>query len=142
MGGFVTLDRADGPECPNCGCRDAKILREATPRPEGWQPEPGVSWFDQQMDTQGRAKCSFCRLEFLFKETLTEPEVEFPDGVSNDPDPHPAAPIGCGVSAPAVPAKAARPVCLECGTTMKVSSTRPAFRWYKCDCGETRKVPR
>ena len=35
---FTTLDLCDGPECPNCGCRDAEILEapNADAAATGW----------------------------------------------------------------------------------------------------------
>lgn len=138
MGRFVTLDRADGPPCPNCGCRDAEILREATPRPEGWKPDPDVSWWDQQIDTQGRAKCKCCRLEFTFKEVLTEPEE--PEMPISEPE---AAAVA--TSAPTVISTQTVPTvaCPECGAAMRVTSTRRSVRYHKCPkCGKTSKTAR
>ncbi len=31
--------------------------------------------------------------------------------------------------------------CVQCGSSMKVSSTRKQFRWYRCGyCGATQKI--
>lgn len=60
---MINLDLCEGPECPNCGCRDTQILRQ--PR-EPAEPDPdgqGV-WF-----SSGQARCKVCRTQFAFRLT-------------------------------------------------------------------------
>lgn len=49
------LEPCNGPPCPKCGCRDAKIIAF---------PQIGVpTWYGA-----GRAQCNHCRLVYHFKE--------------------------------------------------------------------------
>lgn len=58
------LTRANGPECPICGCRDAEILKEPK----------SASWF-----AAGRARCKHCGRVFNFVE---EEQEEMDHGIS------------------------------------------------------------
>ncbi len=120
---MILLTPADGPECPRCGCRDSKILAK---------PEP-KSWFRRF----GRARCGYCETVFSFKEAGAGDETGCDpanDAIGDDPGQLIASEV-----AAIVPRSV--PVCAECRIEMRVSSTRKAYRWYKCPrCGSTRKV--
>lgn len=115
---FATLELCQGPACPRCGCRDARILQEPAAK----------SWW-----ACGRARCRHCGLVYGFRDTSPSPAP----GPAADPAPEPAAEPRTD---PATPPPL---TCGDCHERMKVSSTRKLFRWYKCPrCGKTQKVAR
>jgi DNA-directed RNA polymerase subunit M/transcription elongation factor TFIIS len=61
---YARLDLCEGPECPNCGCCDAEILREPVK-----VEETASRWWPI-----GRARCRNCGSEFSFDE-IREPET-------------------------------------------------------------------
>ena len=114
------LSPANGPECPHCGCRDSRILAK---------PDSKL-WFGRF----GRARCGFCRQVFSFREL---PEEDGPIEIEVDEDEDPPA------IAEEPPTPTAAPTCPDCGSEMRVSSTRKTYRWYKCAaCRQTLKVAR
>ncbi len=111
------LEICKGPECPHCGCRDSEILKE---------PAGGRSWFNS-----GRARCRHCGMEFSFQELPPEPEPA--------PIVEPEQTVPIQIAERTIPA----PKCPDCGGEMRVTSTRKAVRYHKCDaCGRTMKTPK
>jgi predicted RNA-binding Zn-ribbon protein involved in translation (DUF1610 family) len=121
---MILLTPASGPECPRCGCRDSRILQKPNPK----------RWYGRF----GKARCGHCFLLF----SIQDDDVGDVDQPSQEDD----FEDGLDIAEPAQeqPDKTKLPPdCQSCGTEMKVSSTRKAFRWYKCpECGKTKKVPR
>jgi transcription elongation factor Elf1 len=127
---WPTLDIATGPICPNCGCTDSKIQREAV----------GGQWF-----AAGRARCRSCGRQFHF---VVAPAEKAP----GPPLPPPAAPAtptpGLVNGERQEPLSQHEPhpryrvfVCEDCGGRLHVKSTRGTVRLLKCkECGETYKL--
>ena len=126
---FARLDLCDGPMCPMCGCKDARILEEPT---EG-------SWWPS-----GKAACKHCGRRFAFRLkqsgesagdqataplSVSEPEIGLAgnDGESIEPF-DPDRPV---------PYETTR--CPFCGSRdTKITSTRRPRRFHKCrGCGES-----
>jgi hypothetical protein len=72
---YVKLDKADGPKCPHCGCRDSEILKGSA----------AGSWFGgrqisrpmeipPEFATQGTAVCGHCGRRFTVHRDV-EPEA-------------------------------------------------------------------
>lgn len=69
------LERCNGPECPRCGCQDAKILQAPAPGAKSW-------WADS-----GRARCQHCGIVFSFREIApVETESGRPRAESGEPN--------------------------------------------------------
>lgn len=127
---FLTLEPANGPSCPKCGCRDVRILQ--------YPPEPGPDGKSQSWWAQGRARCRHCGLSFAFRE-LPEP---LGAGVVNSPEdiePDELETTEIRTRDVAYPVRQ----CPECGSpnTYVVSSgkkpapDRPRIRHHRCkDC--------
>lgn len=124
---------ADGPACPQCGCRDSEILRPPS-------ATEGESWF-RRMQGSGLARCGHCRLVFGFhgKAPATiAPAVA--DAALGDME-FEAADIAPGEIEP-IARDAAYPVrqCPECGSSeIKVTSSgkkpangSPRIRYHQC----------
>lgn len=129
---YVRLEAANGPECPHCGCRDARILREPNPDQEGW-------W------AGGKARCKNCGRVFAFRKvprrefSELEPEPVPPD-VEAEPTMEPetesmAMPLSAENRDTAYPVRA----CPECESpdVLVKSSPRakpgdPKLRYHIC----------
>lgn len=131
------LKLCNGPACPYCGCRDARILVEPKTH------LGSASWFGA-----GKARCNHCGKPFSFREMPSvqretivpaylnpygdELQVEVPD-----PEQHGAA-VDHAPERPPKHFPGNR--CPKCGGIERVTSTRPLYRWKKCvECGNTRK---
>lgn len=121
MNYLTTLDRCQGPECPKCGCRDAKILKE---------PDLGLgvtTWYGS-----GMARCRNCRATFHFKHEEAEPAVQNTAMVAAAPEPIAETPDPAKTGVPYVRMK-----CPQCKSPkLRVTSTRGSIRWHRCSaCG-------
>ena len=125
----IQLDRCRGPECPNCGCRDAELLRE--PIPDTPQQK---TWFGS-----GLAECNHCRRRFHFKELPAQPQPPPIEDVSvelEEPAPLPDPPRIEKTFMPVV-------MCDDCNVQMRITSTKKALRYHRCpQCGNTAKTAR
>jgi hypothetical protein len=146
-----------GPDCPICGCRDVRIVREPQPprhasfgpmllhgQPVTTETMP-ASWASGSWGSgSGVAVCRHCERSFSFTATVAPPPPE-PDHVEfQRPEPivHQDPP----------PVEYQRPAlnvvrCPECGEVAgqygkgpKVKSKQKKARYYKCSCGCTFKV--
>ena len=138
---FVHLDCCEGPACPTCGCQDARIIRE---------PRADQAWFGS-----GLARCRHCGRRFNFRQVQSAPPMA-PEPPLMDGDDHigdankkvavdhvPEVTKKIEAVPEAVPSGKRRIACEDCDVRMKVTSTREAYRWYKCpNCGKTEKIPR
>lgn len=141
---YVTLDKADGPECPHCGCLATEILKNT----------PAGTWFGgrqlsrpevpipPEQACQGTAVCSHCRKRFAVRVVEQPVEPEVADVLYGDEEPiiDTAAEIADDlVAAKSVPYPL-RLRCPSCGSRrVPVSSTRQpeppstlVRRYHKC----------
>lgn len=126
---FVQLEPANGPACPYCGCRDARILKHP--------PEGVTTWWEQ-----GRARCNHCGAAFAFRE-LPPPVGEAADETAVEAE-FESAEIELPESVKVPARDTAYPVreCPECGspnTRVKSSPKAPPdqskIRYHECkDC--------
>ncbi len=129
----IQLDRCQGPECPNCGCRDAELLRE----PINGTAAGEKSWFGS-----GFAECNHCRRRFHFKEVPAEAE---PPAIEDTLLEEPEAEL---VTAEPDPPRIKRAIipevtCEDCDTKMKITTVKKHVRYHKCpQCGNTAKTAR
>ena len=125
----IQLDRCLGPECPNCGCRDAELLRE---------PINGAgekSWFGS-----GLAECNHCGRRFHFKELPAQPAP-----LEETPPEEPQRELAAAEPDPPRIKRAIIPVvtCQDCDTKMKITTVKKHVRYHKCPkCGNTAKTAR
>ena len=149
----MDLERCTGPACPRCGCKDADILRDGTPQPTAQPPlAKRTRWW-----SDGQAICNHCNQPFYFTppplDHATPPPLTHAhptlDGVRDltptpdlmpDPSP-PRTPEQLAAGAPATPQAI---LCPKCGSAaVRVYSTRPNVRYYRCkDCENRFKKPR
>jgi len=123
---WLSLDLANGPRCPHCGCRDARILEE---------PTEGTWW------PSGRAACKHCGQRFNFRGAEEDREAmpALPEMIEREeaeelPAESPAYDPDRGVIYHVIR-------CPACGgTNTRVSRTARPIRYHKCsDCEHTFK---
>lgn len=116
---YVRLEAAAGPECPHCGCRDAKILRHPNPVEPGQEP----SWWGG-----GKARCNHCSREFVFRRA---PEKVIPEEPLIPLDAEPAV-MPMPVEKPAPVATYQKPKCPKCDGRSHVNGKHGRVRYHKC----------
>lgn len=113
-----SLQLANGPACPRCGCRDSRILQTPVADPTIWYAR-----------TLGRARCGHCGLVFAFR-GLDPQAVDAVMAAVDDPP-----------AAVPTPKDTAYPVraCPECGSPdVRVTSSpkpkpgSPKIRYHEC----------
>lgn len=152
----MQLTPANGPACPNCGCKDVEIVREPKPPIEDQLPrKDGIkgSWW-----AGGMAICQYCFNDFHFGDRgesgLTPtPDLTLTPDLTPAPDllPNPNPPVSPPVST-LPPLTTLRPqidsiraiVCPDCGSAdVRVTSTQKRVRYYRCKvCPRRFKMPR
>lgn len=113
------IERANGPECPACGCTDAEILRE---------PDEEASWWHGS----GLARCNHCGKRFGFS--------EYPPAIALPPPPPPPAEVRQALGGAVLYNPICCPACHSENT--RITSTRPRknpstpqIRYHRCnDC--------
>ena len=148
---YVSLDLCSGPECPRCGCQDAKILDPPRPesevRRDGWfgsqrrgprvsssQPAvelprpPGINHGNGEWWAPGQAVCRHCRKTFFFRQRAEpdKPPAEAPDVIATEEHSRPPTSVPFYLVG-----------CPACGSTdtRVTSTTRPVRRHKCCKCG-------
>jgi hypothetical protein len=129
----MLLEKCDGPACPRCGCKDAKILAEPRPvaPPEAFNGLETSRQAPAHWWPTGRARCNHCRLGFSFRELAQPVEVE--EDLPEEIEPQTAAP-------------AVLTRCPKCNGRFHVYRTKGSIQYRKCkDCehlGENKTIKR
>lgn len=119
------LDPCPGPDCPDCGCNDVRVIAP---------PSPG-SWFARA----GRAKCKHCGRVFA----VQPPSEQNNPRPTLEPEPMPVLTCPPPITTPIDGAGVVYHIlrCPGCRSDdVQTTSTRRPIRYHKCRaCGETFK---
>ncbi len=116
----MRLDRADGPECPQCGCQESRLLAS---RQSAWVcTDPRYGDLSATFETR---RCTGCGARFRAKSEIENCQLTIENSEHDSEQAVIYRPVRC-------------PACKSKQT--KISTTRDRIRYHKCrDCGQTFK---